>query len=270
MRRRALLASLSPLALAGFVGLVALALDPETTVRLATELGRSAVETGRGIASYLRRAAPISTGLFALFAWVAAGSVRAVFAHSDPVETRSTAELVFALVASAGIPLVAVFARDRPVVVVGSGVVFLAAAGAVFAGRSGTEGVLTGSLYAVAPIALGAGVADALVGSAVARTASVALPLAVGYALGVASARGRYRLGAAVSAVAFAVPVWFYFPPAAEATGFQFWTVALAVGFALVATALSLPFAAIGYATTRTADARTSARGGVRQAESSD
>ncbi|WP_411965527.1 hypothetical protein [Haloferax sp. YSMS24] len=258
MRRRALLASLSPLALTGFVGLVALALDPETTVRLATELGRSAVETVLGIVSYLRRAAPISTALFAIFAWLAAGSFSAFAVASDPDETRTTAELVFALVASAGIPLVAVFARDRPVVVVGTGVVFLAAAGAIFAGRSDTDGVVTGSLYAMAPIALGAGVAYTFVGASVARTASLALPLAVGYALGVASARGRHRLGAAVSTVAFAVPVWLYFPPAAEASGFHLWTVALAVGFALVATALSLPFAAIGYATTRKGDARQS------------
>ncbi|KAB1197110.1 MULTISPECIES: hypothetical protein [Haloferax] len=259
MRRRALLASLSPLALAGLVGLFALALDPETTVRLATQLGRSIVETGRGIASYLRRAAPISTALFAVFAWVAAGTFRAFFVHRDPVETRSTAELVFALVASAGIPLVAVFARDRPVVVVGTGVVFLAAAGAILAGRSNTEGVVTGSLYATAPIALGAAVAYAFVGPSVARTSSLALPLAVGYALGVASAHGRHRLGAAVSTVAFAVPVWVYFPPAAEASGFQVGTVALAVGFALVATALSLPFAAIGYATARTTGASSTA-----------
>ncbi|KAB1192287.1 hypothetical protein GJR96_02045 [Haloferax sp. MBLA0076] len=251
MRRRALLASLSPLALAGLVGVFALALDPETTIRLATQLGQSALDTGRAIASYLRRAAPISTVLFAVFAWLAAGTFRAFFAHRDPADTRTTAELVFALVASAGIPLVAVFARDRPVVVVGTGVVFLAAAGAIFAGRSNTEGVVTGSLYAMAPIALGAGVAYAVVGPSVARTSTLALPLAVGYALGVASARGRYRLGAAVSTLAFAVPVWSYFPPAAEASGFQLWTVALAIGFALVATLLSLPFAAIGYATTR-------------------
>ncbi|KAB1186578.1 MULTISPECIES: hypothetical protein [Haloferax] len=255
MRRRALLASLSPLALAGLVGLVALALDPETTVRLATQLGRSAIETGVAIASYLRRAAPISTVLFAFFAWLAAGTFSAFFVHRDPADTRTTAELVFALVASAGIPLVAVFARDRPVVVVGTGVVFLAAAGAVFAGRSNTEGVVTGSLYAMAPIALGAGIAFAAVGPSVARTSTLALPLAVGYALGVASARGQHQLGAAVSALAFAVPVWFYFPPAAEASGFQLWTVALAVGFALVATLLSLPFAAIGYATTRATEA---------------
>ncbi|WP_416838853.1 hypothetical protein [Haloferax sp. DFSO52] len=267
MRRRALLASLSPLALAGFVGLVALALDPETTVRLATELGRSIVDTGRGIASYLRRAAPISTALFAVFAWLSAGSFRAFFVHKDPVETRSTAELVFALVASASIPLVAVFARDRPLVVVGTGVVFLAAAGAIFAGRSNTDGVVTGSLYAMAPVALGGAVAYALVGPNVARTSALALPLAVGYALGVASAHGRHRLGAAVSTVAFAIPVWMYFPPAAEASGFELWTVALAIGFALVATALSLPFAAIGYAATRNGVANQSAPGDARTAD---
>ncbi|CQR50861.1 hypothetical protein [Haloferax massiliensis] len=189
MRRRALLASLSPLALAGLVGLVALAADPETTVRLATQLGQSALDTGRGVASYLSRAAPLSTALFAALAWVAAGSFRAFVAHRDPADTRTTAEHAFALVASATVPLVVVFARDRPVVVAGAG------------------------------------------------------------------ARGRFRLGATVSALAFAVPAWSYFPPAAEAAGFDPESVGLAVGFAVAATLLSLPFAAIGYATTRTADA---------------
>jgi hypothetical protein len=251
MRRRALLVSLSPLALAGFVGLVALALDPETTLRLATELGQSAVETGHGIASYLRRAAPLSTALFTLFAWVAAGSFRAFLVRRDPVDTRTTAELVFALVASAGLPLVVLFARDRPAVLVGTAVVSLAAVGAVVAGRSKVESVVTGSLYTIAPLAFGAGVAYVVAGPAVARTSSLALPLATGYALGVASALERYRLGATVSALGFAIPVWSYFPPAAETAGFHLWTVAVAVGFALVATLLSLPFAAIGYATTR-------------------
>ncbi|AHZ22253.1 hypothetical protein E6P09_06180 [Haloferax mediterranei ATCC 33500] len=256
MRRRALLASLSPLALAGLVGLVALALDPETTIRLANQLLQSALDTGRAIASYLRRAAPISTAFFAVLAWIAAGSFRAFFVHNNPADTRTTAELAFALVASAGIPLVAVFARDKPVVVAGTGVVFLAAAGAVFAGRSKTEGIVAGSLYAMAPIALGAGVAYLFSGPAVARTATLALPLAVGYALGVASAHGRLRLGSAVATLAFAVPAWSYFPPAAEAAGFELGTVALAVGFAVVAALLSLPFAAIGHATTRASELR--------------
>ncbi|ELZ58392.1 MULTISPECIES: hypothetical protein [unclassified Haloferax] len=255
MRRRALLASLSPLALAGLAGLVALALDPETTVRLATQLGQSALDTGRGVASYLGRAAPLSTALFAALAWVAAGGFRAFVAHRDPSDTRTTAEHAFALVASATVPLVAIFARDRPVVVAGAGVALLAGAGAVFAGRSNARGVVTGSLYAVAPVAVGGVVASLVAGPAVARTATLALPLAVGYALGVASARGRLRLGAAVSALAFAVPAWAYFPPAAEAAGFQPGTVGYAVGFAVAATLFSLPSAAIGYATTRTADA---------------
>ncbi|MFC7129019.1 hypothetical protein [Haloferax chudinovii] len=255
MRRRALLASLSPLALAGLVGLVALAADPETTVRLATQLGRSALDTARGVASYLSRAAPLSTALFAALAWVAAGSFRAFVAHRDPSDTRTTAEHAFALVASATVPLVAVFARDRPVVVAGVGVALLAAAGAVFAGRSNAEGVVTGSLYAMAPVALASVVASLAAGPTVARTATLALPLAIGYVLGVASARGRFRLAATVSALAFAVPAWSYFPPAAEATGFDPESVGLAVGFAVAATLLSLPFAAIGYATTRTADA---------------
>ncbi|ELZ91897.1 hypothetical protein C440_16334 [Haloferax mucosum ATCC BAA-1512] len=274
MRRRALLASLSPLALAGLVGLVALALAPETTIRLANQLLQSALDTGLAIASYLRRSAPISTALFAVFAWLAAGSFRAFFVHRDPTDTRTTAELAFALVASAGIPLVVVFARDRPVVVAGTGVFFLAAAGAVFAGRSETDGVVTGSLYAMAPIALGAGVAYLFAGATVARTATLALPLAVGYALGVASALGRLRLGAAVSTVAFAVPAWSYFPPAAEAAAFEPGTVALAVGFAAVAALLSLPFAAIGYATTRTSELRrqmeTKAEHGVKSGANAD
>ncbi|RDZ65598.1 hypothetical protein C5B90_04360 [Haloferax sp. Atlit-12N] len=256
MRRRALLASLSPLALAGLVGLVALALDPETTVRLATQLGQSALDTGRAVASYLRRAAPLSTALFAALAWVAAGSFRAFVAHRNPSDTRTTAELAFALVTSATVPLVVVFARDRPLVVAGVGVALLAAAGAVFAGRSNAEGVVTGSLSAMAPVALGGVVAWLVAGPSVARTATLALPLAVGYALGVASARGRFRLGAVVSALAFAVPAWAYFPPAAEAAGFQLGTVGLALGFAVAATLFSLPFAAIGYATTRTVDAK--------------
>ncbi|MCO8268620.1 hypothetical protein NKF06_19060, partial [Haloferax sp. AB510] len=48
-------------------------------------------------------------------------------------------------------------------------------------------------------------------------------------------------------------------PPAAEAAGFQLGTVGLALGFAVAAALFSLPFAAIGYATTRTADAERQA-----------
>ncbi|WP_396610512.1 hypothetical protein ACH9L7_09670 [Haloferax sp. S1W] len=255
LHRGALLASLFPLALVGLVGLFALALDPEATIRLATQLAQQALALARAVASYLRRAAPLSTGLFAVFAWVAASTFSAFFVHRDHGDTRTLAELAFALVASATIPLVAVFARDRPVVVVGTGVVLLAAGGAVFAGRSNTEGIVTGSLYAVAPIALGAAVAYLFVSSSVAQTATLALPLAVGYALGVASAHGRPTGGALVSTVAFAIPAWMYFPPAAEASAFQPGTVGLAVAFALVAVVMSIPFAAIGYATTRTTKA---------------
>ncbi|ELZ86566.1 hypothetical protein C453_05494 [Haloferax elongans ATCC BAA-1513] len=255
LHRGALLASLLPLALVGLVGLFALALDPEATIRLATELANQLLALARAVASYLRRAAPISTGLFALFAWLTASTFSAFFVHRDHGDTRTMAELAFALVASATVPLVAVFARDRPVVVVGTGVILLAAAGAVFAGRSNTEGVVTGSLYAVAPIAVGGAVAYLFVSPSVAQIATLALPLAVGYSLGVASAHGRPTAGAFVSTLAFAIPAWTYFPPAAEASSFQLGTVGLAVGFAIAAVLLSLPFAAIGYATTRTTKA---------------
>lgn len=191
--------------------------------------------------------------------WVVAGGSHAFVAHRDPSSTRTTAEHTFVLAASATTPFVAIFIRDRLAAVADVGVALLAGAGTVFADRSNTRGIATGSLYTVASVVGGDVVASLATGSAVARTATLALLLAIGYALDVAGTRDRFRLDAAVSALAFAVPVWICFPSAAEAAGFGPETVGLAFG-PMVTTALLSPlFAAIGYATMRTADTKRQA-----------
>ncbi|MFC7204465.1 hypothetical protein ACFQJC_13135 [Haloferax namakaokahaiae] len=252
MRRRALLASLSPVAFTGLLGLVALALDPETTVRLALQLFDSAVTTGEAILSYLRRAAPLSTMLFAGLAWLSASGFRLFLDSSSVSNTRTTAEYVFALVFSACLPLVAVFARDRPAVVAGVVVAFLASLGAIVAGRTQTKSVMAGAAYTVGPVAVSAAIASVLVGPVASHAVTLVLPAVVGYSLGTAAARGLFRTGAIVSAACFAIPAWLYFPPAAEAAGFDLGAVGFALTFAVVAALFALPFGTIGYIATAT------------------
>lgn len=250
MRRRALLASLSPVALSGLLGLVALALDPETTVRLALQLVDSAVATGQAILSFLRRAAPISTVVFAGLAWLSASGFRAFLSPNGASDSRTTAEFIFALVFSAALPLVAVFARDRPAIVAGVTVAFLATLGAIVAGRTRTGSVLAGAAYTLGPVLLSGGVTAVVIGTTASHAVTLVLPAVIGYTLGTAAARNQFTLGAVVSGASFAIPAWLYFPPAAEASGFDLGAVGLAVAFAITAALFALPFGTIGYIAT--------------------